>query len=116
MRIELGPENQDAEKLLPDVKDDGSGIGINYADAYLKPFKKILDDGRKVACKRRGLELTLKVGDRTGKALMRRLEPDGSIVPDAKTILRRALEDAAAAAGVRFEVEGGDLVLIEPIE
>ena len=107
--IVLGPENRDADKLLPDVKDDGSGIGINYADAYLKPFKKILDDGRKVSCKRRGLEITLKVGDRSGKALMRRLA-DG---PDVKLILRKALDTAAAEAGYAFSTKNGDIVLTE---
>ena len=110
MRIELGPENRDAEHLLPEVKDDGSGIGINYADAYLKPFKKILDDGRKVSCKRRGLEITLKVGDKSGKGLMRRLEHG----PDAKDILRRALDAAAADGGLAFTVEDGTLILTEP--
>ena len=108
-KIALGPENRDADKFLPDVKDDGSGIGINYADAYIKPFKKILDDGRKVSCKRRGLELTLKIGDKTGKALMRRLANG----PDARTILREALNEAASAAGVVFVVEDGVMVLTE---
>lgn len=107
MRIELGPENVAAEALLPEAKDDGSGIGINYADAYLKPFKKILADGLKVSCKRRGLELTLKVGDKTGTGLMRRLEHG----PDAKTILREALNEAAADAGVVFAVEDGVMFL-----
>lgn len=109
MRIELAPENQDAEKLLPDAKDDGSGIGINYADAYIKLFKKILDDGRKVSCKRRGLELTLKIGDKTGKGLMRRLANG----PDVKTILREALNAAAMDAGVVFAVEDGMMILTE---
>ena len=109
MRIELGSENKDADKLLPEVKDDGSGIGINYADAYIKPFKKILDDGRKVSCKRRGLELTLKIGDKSGKALMRRLANG----PEVKTILGEALNEAASDAGVVFAVEDGVLVLIE---
>src|SRR5579872_4479069 len=48
MKVTLGPENGDAEKLLPPTRDDGSGVGINYADAYLKPMKIILEDGRKV--------------------------------------------------------------------
>ena len=107
MRIELGPENRDADKLLPDLKDDGSGIGINYADAYLKPFKKILDDGRKVSCKRRGLEITLKLGDKSGKGILRRLEHG----PDVKNILRLALDEAADDAGITFSVEDGVLVL-----
>jgi len=109
MRIELAPENKDAEKLLPESKDDGSGIGINYADAYIKPLKKILDDGRKVSCKRRGLELTLKIGDKTGKGLMRRLANG----PDVKTILRESLNDAATDVGVVFAVEDGVMVLTE---
>ena len=109
MRIELGPENRDADKLLPDVKDDGSGIGINYADAYIKPFKRILEDGRKVSCKRRGLEITLAVGDTSGKGLMRRLEHG----PDAKNILKKALDEAAANAGLVFTVEDGTMVLTD---
>lgn len=109
MRIELGPENQDAEKLLPDVKDDGSGIGINYADAYIKPFKRILDDGRKVSCKRRGLEITLKIGDKAGTGLMRRLEHG----PDVKVILREALLAAADGASADFVVVDGEMCLTE---
>ena len=33
MRSELAPEYQDADELLPEANYDGSGIGINYADA-----------------------------------------------------------------------------------
>jgi len=89
------------------VEDDGSGVGINYADAYIKPFKRILDDGRKIACKRRGLELTLSIGDKKGKGLMRRLEHG----PDVEKILREALNEAAADAGVRFGVADGVMFL-----
>ncbi|TDI40407.1 MAG: hypothetical protein E2P02_16985 [Acidobacteria bacterium] len=107
MRIELGPENADAEELLPEVKDDGSGIAINYADAYIKKFKRFLDDGRKILCKRRGLKITLKVGDKSGDGLMRRLAHG----PDARKILREALDEAAKDAGVAFEVEDGKMFL-----
>jgi len=107
MRIELGAENKDADKLLPEVKDDGSGIAINYADAYIKKFKRILDDGRKILCKRRGLKITLKVGDKSGDGLMRRLAHG----PDARKILREALDEAAKDAGVAFEVEDGKMFL-----
>jgi hypothetical protein len=110
VRFELGPENRDAEKLLPPAKDDGSGVGINYADAYIKSMKTTLDDGRKVSCKRRGLKLTLSVGDATGEALLRRLENG----PDEKQIVQRALQDAAKALGARFVVEKGVLVLELP--
>lgn len=106
-RVELGPENRDAEKLLPDVKDDGSGVGINYADAYIKAIKITLDDGRKVAAKRRGLKITLTIGDRTGDGLLRRLANG----PDEKTMLRKALQEAAENAGARFDVREGVMVL-----
>jgi hypothetical protein len=106
-RVELGPENRASEELLPDVKDDGSGVGINYADAYIKAIKLTLEDGRRVAVKRRGLKITFTIGDRSGDGLLRRLEHG----PDARTLLRRALEEAAANAGARFEVEGGVMML-----
>jgi hypothetical protein len=107
VRIELGPIPADVERWLPENEADASGIGVNYADAYLKAFKKTLDDGSKVSCKRRGLELTLKVGSRTGTALMRRLEHG----PDVREILHQALVAAAADAGVVYSVENGQLYL-----
>lgn len=100
MRIELGAEKPEWEKLLPPEKDDGSGVGINYADAYLKIFKTTLEDGRKIAAKRRGLKITLSVGEKTGEALLRRLEHG----PEEKKIVLAAIEEAARDAGARFEV------------
>ena len=107
MRWELGPENQSAAKHLSGDAEDGSGIGVNYTDEYLLAFKVKLDDGRRVSCSRRGLELTLKVGDARGKALLRRLEHG----PDKQHLLQAGLEEAAAQAGFRFRVENGILVL-----
>ncbi|MGH9388662.1 MAG: hypothetical protein ACRD1Z_03540 [Vicinamibacteria bacterium] len=107
LKVELGPENQDAEKLLPSVKDDGSGVGINYTDAYVKGIKLTLEDGRKVSVKRRGLKLTFTIGDRTGDGILRRLEHG----PDEKNMLREALKEAARNAGASFDVEGGVMVL-----
>jgi hypothetical protein len=101
--IRIAEENAAAESLLPPAQPDNSRIGVNYAEAYLKPFNTDLPDGRKVTCKRKGLKITLTVGDRTGEGLMRRLEHG----PDPRAILRRALEDAAAAAGERLVVENG---------
>lgn len=106
-RVALGPENRDAEKLLPSVKDDGSGVGINYADAYVKAIKLTLEDGRKISVKRRGLKLTFTIGDRTGDGLLRRLEHG----PDEKNMLREALKEAARNAGAAFDVEGGVMML-----
>src|SRR5262245_26898266 len=74
MKVSLGRENPDAEKLLPPARDDGSGVGINYADAYLKTIKLTLEDGRKVSAKRRGLKITFTMGDSIGEALLRRLD------------------------------------------
>jgi hypothetical protein len=106
-KFELGPENKDAEKLLPEVVDDGSGVGINYADAYIKAIKFTLPDGRKVTAKRRGLKITLTIGDRTGDGLLRRLQNG----PDEKNMLREALREAARNAGAAFDVEGGMMTL-----
>src|SRR5689334_20991051 len=107
MRVTLGPENTEAEKLLPPARDDNSGVGINYADAYLKPIKLTLEDGRKVFAKRRGLKITFTIGDRNGEGLLRRLQNG----PVEKTIVHKAIEEAVHNAGARFEVENGIMML-----
>ena len=38
MRYRIADEDQDAEKLIPPSQPDGSGIGVNYTDAYIKPL------------------------------------------------------------------------------
>ena len=110
MRVRLADEATNIEKFLPEAREDNSGIGINYADAYLKVFKTTLEDGRKVLCKRHGLKLTLVIGDRSGKGLMRRIEHG----PDVREILRHALEEAAADAGTTVSVEDGTIYLDLP--
>ena len=110
MRQRVAQVPTDIERLLPSAEEDNSGVGINYADAYLKAFKTTLDDGRKVLAKRRGLKITLKVGDRQGEGLMRRLEHG----PEVETILRRALEEAAAQAGVVVSVDE-DVIFLEQV-
>lgn len=107
MKTRIAEENRDAEALIPPSQPDGSRIGVNYADAYLKAFQVDLADGRKVAAKRKGLKVTLQIGDRKGEGLMRRLEHG----PNAKVILQKALEEAARAAGSCFSVDGGVLYL-----
>ena len=107
MKVTLGPENIEAEKLLPPARDDGSGVGINYTDAYLKTMKLTLDDGRKIFAKRRGLKITFTIGDRAGEGLLRRLDHG----PDEKTIVRKAIEEAVRNAGARFDVEAGMMTL-----
>ena len=103
MKVRIAEEDQAVEGLIPPAKRDGSGIGVNYADAYIKGIKHTLEDGRTIACKRRGLKIILAVGDRKGEALMRRLDHG----PDVKVILREALSEAARAAGAALSVEDG---------
>ena len=98
------------DRALPENDEDASGVGVNYADAVLKAMKTTLDDGRKVLAKRRGLKITLKIGDAKGEGLMRRLEHG----PDAREILRKALAEAGEAAGVAVEIENGKIYLSPP--
>lgn len=86
-------------KMLPASFPDKSGIGVHYASAYLKQMTAALPDGTKVMCKRKGLKLTLRVGAKKGEGLMRRLQHG----PDVKNMLRHALEEAAAEAGVGIQ-------------
>ena len=103
MRHRVAAVPADVERFLPEAEEDNSGVGVNYADAWLKGLKATLNDGRKVAAKRRGLKITLQVGDRKGEGLLRRLEHG----PDVREILRRALEEAADSAGFGFVVDEG---------
>jgi len=107
MKIKLPVDEAQAEPFLPDRKLDGSGVGINYADALLKPVKLTLADGRKVAFKRRGLKITLAIGDKSGEGLLRRLEHG----PDVQAVLRQALQQAAHGAGARIFFEDGAVYL-----
>ena len=62
-----------------------------------------LDDGRPVTCRRRGLKITLAVGDEKGEGLMRRIADD----PDVIYILNRALSEAVASMGAGFLLQDG---------
>lgn len=107
MKIRIAEENTDAEKLIPPSAPDGSGIGVNYIDAYIKPLNTALDNGTQIACKRKGLKVILSVGDATGEAIMRRIEHG----PDVKNILRKALLSAAQQAGCELSVDDGSVWL-----
>ena len=102
MRVEYGAPDPALAEVHPSREPDGSRVGVNWVDAYLKGLGAKLDDGRKVVWKRRGLELTLRVGDAEGKALLRRLEHG----PEVEPILHAALREAAAAIGARFVLDG----------
>ena len=103
MRVTVPVDDAAADAQLPEAKPDGSGVGVNYADQIVKPFKQTLPDGRKMLLKRRGLKLTLSIGDRQGEAIMRRLDHG----PDVKVIFRKALEEAARNAGAAVEFASG---------
>jgi hypothetical protein len=107
MRVTIPVDETQVDQHLPDVKPDGSGIGINYADQVLKNFKLTLTDGRKMTAKRRGLKITLTIGDKQGEAIMRRMEHG----PDVKTIFRKALEEAAQNAGAALVIEPNQIHL-----
>jgi hypothetical protein len=103
MKTKLCDINPAADQKLPRHSDDKSGIGVHYIDAYLKPMNAQLPDGTAVKCKRRGLKVTLQVGDKKGDGLMRRLE----VGPDPVVMLQAALQEAAKNAGVEVSVEDG---------
>lgn len=110
MRVTIPVDEAGADAHLPSAKPDGSGVGVNYADQVLKPFKQTLPDGRKLTARRRGLKITITIGDRTGEAIMRRLDHG----PDEKTIFKNALTEAAKNAGAELTYELGAVNLDLP--
>lgn len=107
MRVTIPVDDAQADQHLPEVKADGSGVGINYADQILKNFKLTLSDGRKMMAKRRGLKITLTIGDKQGEAILRRMEHG----PDVKNIFRKALTEAAENAGATLQIEPNQIHL-----
>jgi len=103
MRMKLADIDPAAEKLLPPTQPDGSGVGVNYTDAFIKPFNTTLENGTSVTCKRRGLKIMLTIGDQKGEAIMDRIN-DG---PDARDMLNKALASAAKEAGAELTIEDG---------
>jgi hypothetical protein len=92
--------NAAAKEKLPPTAPDKSGVGVHYMDAFIKPMNTALPDGMKVSCKRKGLKVTLKVGEKKGDGLMRRLE----VSKDPVVMLNAALQEAAKAAGVDIKI------------
>jgi len=92
--------NQTAKDKLPPTFSDKSGIGVHYTDAFIKPMNTKLPDGTRIACKRKGLKITLTVGTKKGDGLTRRLD----VSKDPVVMLSAALQEAAKAAGVQLQV------------
>jgi len=107
MKIRITDENEEAEKLIPPAATDGSGIGVNYVDAYIKPMNVETEDGRKITCKRKGLKILFSIDDKKGEAIMRRVDHG----PDVKNILKQALLTAVEEAGAQFSVENSSVFL-----
>ena len=107
MKLRVNDENIEAEKLIPPAAPDGSRIGVNYVDAYIKPMNVETEDGRKITCKRKGLKILFSIDDQKGESIMRRVDHG----PDVKNILRQALLTAIAEAGAQFSVEDGGVFI-----
>jgi hypothetical protein len=112
MKTELAPEITTATDLLRPEKNDRSGVGVHYVDAYLKPLRAgiVLPDGVKFSAKRRGLKVTLALGLQKGEGLLRRL----SVSKDPVVMLRSALDEAGAKIGVKLTALDGKLWLETP--
>lgn len=107
MKYKLCDINSAALEKLPALTGDKSGIGVHYVDAYLKPMNVTLEDGTRVKCKRRGLKVSLAVGDKKGDGLMRRV----ALGSDPVVMLAAALAEAAKAAEVEISTGDGALYL-----
>ena len=105
--IRLCAINPAARDRLPPGYPDKSGIGVHYVDAFIAPMNTTLPDGTPVACKRKGLRLTLRVGAKKGDGLLRRL----AVSPDPTVMLPAALQDAARAAGVELEITDQEILI-----
>ncbi len=101
MKTKLCDVNPEATGKLPEFTGDRSGIGVHYVDAYIKPMNAKLENGTMVKCQRRGLKIVLSAGARKGEGLLRRLDHG----PDPAAMLRAALSEAAAKAGIELSVE-----------
>jgi hypothetical protein len=101
MKVKLCDPDPSVLEKLPQHTADKSGVGVHYADAFIKPFNVVLPDGARVKCKRRGLKIMLSVGDRAGDGLLRRLQHG----PDPIAMLAAALDEAATAAGGKLHLD-----------
>ena len=99
--------NPTAKDKLPPAFAEKSGIGSHYVDAFIKPMNVTLPDGIRVACKRKGLKITLTVGAKKGEGLMRRL----AVSKDPVVMLQAALQEAATVAGVELKITDAEILI-----
>jgi hypothetical protein len=105
--VKLCDINQAAKEKLPPNVSDKSGIGVHYVDAFIKPMNTKLGDSMRIACKRKGLKITLTVGDKKGEGLMRRL----GVGKDPVLMLNAALQEAAKAAGIELKITENEILV-----
>ena len=99
--------NLAAKEKLPPAFSDKSGIGVHYIDAFIKPMNTKLENDTRVACKRKGLKISLTVGEKMGEGLMRRLD----VSKDPVVMLNAALQEAAKAAGVELKITDKEILV-----
>lgn len=107
MTVTIAFDQAKADATLQGAMPDGSGVGVSYVDVIAKASKLTLPDGRKLLLKRKGLKLTLAIGDKQGEALLRRIDHG----PDVRDIVRKGIEAVALAVGARARLEPGVLHL-----
>jgi len=100
--------NTAANEKLPPASSDKSGVGVHYTDAFIKPMNTKLQDGTRVSCKRKGLKITLAVGEKKGEGLLRRVD----VSEDPVEMLASALQEAAKAAQVELKVTDKEIFVI----
>ena len=105
--VKVSDINKAAVEKLPPTTPDKSGIGVHYIDAYIKPMNVKLENDLRVACKRKGLKITLTVGTKKGEGLMRRLD----VSRDPIVMLNSALQEAAKAAGVELKITDNEILV-----
>jgi hypothetical protein len=103
--IKLCDLNQAAKEKLPPTTADKSGIGVHYIDAFIKPMNTKIENDVRVACKRKGLKITLTVGAKKGEGLMRRLD----VSRDPVVMLQAALQEAAKGAGIELKITESEI-------
>ena len=109
--IKICDINPEASEKLPPKFQDKSGIGVHYVDAFIKPMNKKLEDGRRVSCKRKGLKILLRVGDKKGEGLMRRID----VSPDPVVMLKAAIEEAAKNAELEMAISKDEILVDEAV-
>ena len=103
--IKLCDLSQAAKEKLPPTTADKSGIGVHYIDAFIKPMNTKIENDVRVACKRKGLKVTLTVGTKKGEGLMRRLD----VSRDPVVMLQAALQESAKGAGIELKITESEI-------